>query len=77
MACPAPHDKTAHGTNGKKLQERGRKVRESATCPSARVGKRAMHAGKRAKSAACASAQSLLRESSDRIQLHLSSYMAK
>ena len=33
MACPAcstalaPHDKTAHGTNGKKLQERGREVR--------------------------------------------------
>ena len=27
MACPAPHDKTAHGTNGTNLQERGRKVR--------------------------------------------------
>ena len=48
-------------THEKKLQERGRKVRESATCPSARVGKRAIHAGKRAKSAACASAQSILR----------------
>ena len=27
MACPGPHDKTAHGTNGKKLEERGKKVR--------------------------------------------------
>ena len=27
MACPAPQDITAHGTNGKNLQERGKKVR--------------------------------------------------
>ena len=27
MACRGPHDKTAHGTNGKNLQERGKKVR--------------------------------------------------
>ena len=27
MACPAPQDKSAHGTNGKNLEERARKVR--------------------------------------------------
>ena len=59
MSCPTGYNRTRN-----QWEELGRAWKESATSPSARVGKRAMHAGKRAQSAAYASAQSLLRESS-------------
>ena len=45
--------------HSKPMEKTCKSVLESATCPSARVGKRAVHAGKRAKSAAYAGAQSL------------------
>ena len=56
VSCPTGYNRTRN-----QWEELGRAWKESATSPSARVGKRAMHAGKRAKSAACASAQSILR----------------